>query len=87
MPLIFPNESRSFDEVRSCVRFSGYDGMFEVPFLIEAEALAKLGSAEATEASCLKIFDRTREAIHDAARRAYSRTRRKIYFLTAADLP
>ena len=28
MTLNFPNPSRSFDEKRNAVRFSGYDGMF-----------------------------------------------------------
>ena len=40
MSLVFPNRSRSFDEARKAVRFLGYDGMFEVPFLVQAEALA-----------------------------------------------
>ncbi|MBB2672903.1 UNVERIFIED_ORG: hypothetical protein GGE44_002465 [Rhizobium esperanzae] len=39
MTLTFPNKSRSFDESRNAVRFSGYDGMFEVRFLVEANAL------------------------------------------------
>jgi hypothetical protein len=39
MTIIFPNASRSFDEERNGVRFIAYDGMFEVPFLVEAGAL------------------------------------------------
>ena len=38
MTLAFPNPSRSFDEVRNAVRFIGHDGMFEVPFFIDADA-------------------------------------------------
>ena len=40
MSLAFPNPSRSFDEVRNAVRFIGHDGMFEVPFFVEADALS-----------------------------------------------
>ena len=41
MTLAFPNTARSFDEVRKAVRFFGHDGMFEIRFFVEAEALAK----------------------------------------------
>ena len=41
MTLEFLNPSRSFDEVRNAIRFIGHDGMFEVPFFVEVEALAK----------------------------------------------
>lgn len=60
--LDFPNPSRSFDEVRNAVRFIGHDGMFEVRFFIEADALAgtraRTGRTEVTEAACLAAFDR-----------------------------
>lgn len=59
--------------------------MFEIPFVVGGDALAKLGLTEMTEASCLSTFDRARESIHGVARRAYSRTRKKVYVLTAAD--
>ena len=39
MTLEFLNPSRSFDEVRNAIRFIGHDGMFEVPFFVEVEAL------------------------------------------------
>lgn len=39
MTLIFPNSSRSFDEKRNAVRFLGHEGMFEVRFFVEADAL------------------------------------------------
>lgn len=39
MTLLFPNSSRSFDEKRNAVRFLGHEGMFEVRFFVEAEAL------------------------------------------------
>ena len=38
MTLTFPNRSRSFDEARRCVRFVGYDGMFEVQYLVDSTA-------------------------------------------------
>ena len=75
MALIFPNRSRSFDEARGAVRFLGYDGMFEVPFLIRAETLPRLGSSPMNEADCLAAFDAARDAIYDAALKAYARGR------------
>jgi hypothetical protein len=85
MALTFPNRSRSFDAVRKVVRFLGYDGMFEVPFFVEAAALAKAGSPGVTEADCLAAFDAARNSIYDIAREAYSHGRRTSYVLTAAD--
>jgi hypothetical protein len=89
MTLAFLNPSRSFDEVRNAVRFTGHDGMFEVRFFIEADALAtsdaELLRAGASETKCLTAFDVLRTSIHDAARKAYSRGRRDSYTLTVAD--
>ena len=89
MTLDFPNRSRSFDEARNAVRFIGYDGMFEVPFFVEAAALAtQAGSRNAhlaSETECLAAFDSARSSIHDVAREAYSSSRRTSYKLTAAD--
>ncbi len=85
MTLEFPNRSRSFDEVRNAVRFMGHDGMFEVPFFVEAEALATRGKANPSGADCLSAFDAARSSIHDVARQAYSHGRRSAYTLTAGD--
>ncbi len=85
MTLQFPNRSRSFDEARNAVRFIGHDGMFEVPFFIEAGALARPDRTELSEADCLTAFDAARSSIHDVAREAYSYGRRTSYILTAAD--
>jgi hypothetical protein len=87
MTLDFPNRSRSFDEARNAVRFIGYDGMFEVPFFVEAAALAKQGGnrPRASEAECLAAFDAARGSIYDVAREAYSNGRRTSYTLTATD--
>ena len=43
MTLDFPNRSRSFDEARNAVRFIGHDGMFEVPFFVEAGRTGEIG--------------------------------------------
>ena len=81
--LTFPNRSRSFDEVRNAVRFLGYDGLFEILFFIQAEALVRTEPTSMTEAACLAAFDAARDLIYDAARRAYVRRRRTT--LTPAD--
>lgn len=61
MTLEFLNPSRSFDEVRNAIRFIGHDGMFEVPFFVEVEALARspaeLRSTEVSEEMYLSTFD------------------------------
>lgn len=85
MTLTFPNPSRSFDEARNAVRFTGYDGMFQVPFLIDAKALSTSGKSALSEAECLTAFDAARGSIHNVARKAYSRGRHTLYTLTAAD--
>ncbi|WP_157014722.1 DUF1488 family protein [Mesorhizobium xinjiangense] len=85
MTLQFPNRSRRFDEVRNAVRFIGHDGMFEVPFFVEAAALTLPGSMELSEADFLTAFDAARGSIHDVAREAYSYGRRTSYTLTEAD--
>jgi hypothetical protein len=88
--LEFPNPSRSFDEERNAVRFVGHDGMFEVPFFIEADALAstigKGGGLEAAEAGCLTAFDMARRTVYDIARKLYSRGRQGRYTITVADV-
>ncbi|TIQ32487.1 MAG: DUF1488 domain-containing protein [Mesorhizobium sp.] len=88
MPLEFPNPSRSFDEARNAVRFIGHDGMFEVAFLIEADALAATSrkGPETAEAACLAAFDAARHSIHISARKLYSAGKRTIYTITAADM-
>jgi hypothetical protein len=85
MTLSFPNPSRSFDDERNAVRFSGHDGMSQVRFLVEAGALEKPGTQLPSEAKCLAAFDSMRTSIYEAARKAYSHHRREFYTLTAAD--
>jgi hypothetical protein len=86
MALIFPNRSRSFDDARKVVRFLGYDGMFEVRFFVEANALANTTAPGMSEADYLKAFDAARSNIQDAAMKAYHPKRGTTYTLTAADL-
>jgi hypothetical protein len=56
--LLFPNSSRSLDEKRNAVRFTGHDGVFEMRFFVEADALvtadAELGRSET---KLLSAFD------------------------------
>ena len=40
MGISFPNKARSFDDRKRCVRFTGYDGMFEIKFYLATEVLA-----------------------------------------------
>jgi len=88
MTLLLPNPSRSVDEKRNAVRFIGHDGMFEVRFFVEAEALvmadAELGRSEISESKLLTAFDALRLSIYKVVRKAYS-SGRDSYTLTAAD--
>ncbi|EPE94209.1 DUF1488 domain-containing protein [Rhizobium grahamii] len=86
MALNFPNRSRSFDRARKGVSFIGYDGMFEVRFLIEAAALGNSGMANTSEAACLDAFDAARATIQEAACRAYASRRGNSFTLTAHDI-
>ncbi|MGT2468109.1 DUF1488 domain-containing protein [Mesorhizobium atlanticum] len=89
MTLAFPNPTRSFDHERHGVCFIGHDGMFQIRFFIEAEALAKngivLGAKASVETAYLSAFDGLRTSIHDVAGKVYARHRRDSYTLTAAD--
>jgi hypothetical protein len=81
MSLIFPNRSRSFDDTKNAVRFSGYDGMFEVKFLVEAAALNSTN-----ETGCLNAFDNSRTAIQKAATKLYASRRGSSFTLSSQDL-
>ncbi|WP_163269300.1 DUF1488 domain-containing protein [Chelativorans alearense] len=82
MTLTFPNRSRSYDKAGQRVRFIGHDGMFEVPFFVETDALP---TAATGEAHYLAAFDAARATIQDVAREIYGNARRSVYVLTAAD--
>ena len=82
MTLTFPNRSRSYDEAGQRVRFIGHDGVFEVPFFVDTDALS---TAAAGEADYLAAFDAARAAIHDVAREIHWNVRSTMYVLTAED--
>ncbi len=87
MGLTFPNPSRNYDTKNHLVRFVGHDGMFQISFSIEAAALSGRGSDPLrTEAEFLNAFDAARKLIQDLASKAYARTRKSSYALTAADI-
>lgn len=82
MTLSFPNTARSYDEGKMRVRFSGYDGMFEVKFFVTADVLAKgLVSRTAVERDYLDAFDKMRPKILDVAKRAYNVKRQPMVLL------
>ena len=72
MGIRFPNEARRFDDKNRCVRFSGYDGMFEVKFYLATDVLA-CGKAHrhASESDYLTTFDASRRRILKVATNAY----------------
>lgn len=84
--LNFPNQSRSYDAVRRCIRFWGSDGALEVSFFLDEIALAKIDKdSPSGEASRLQSFDQNRERILRTARKVYERRRKGSYELVAAD--
>jgi hypothetical protein len=73
MTLSFPNSARSYDETHRRVRFTGYDGMFEVRFFVTVDVLARgLAMRTPAEREYLEAFDKMRANILDAAKRAYN---------------
>ncbi|WP_336071427.1 DUF1488 domain-containing protein [Nitratireductor rhodophyticola] len=84
MGLDFPNKARSYDKSRRCVRFLGYDGLFEVPFFLQADALIST-RAGIVEAELLNAFDEARMTIYGVAQKVYARGRQTGYVLTAKD--
>ncbi|SIT56912.1 conserved hypothetical protein [Mesorhizobium prunaredense] len=80
MALTFPNRSRSYDEAGQYLHFLGHNGMFEMLFLIEIEALANAKPEAATaEAGYLATFDASPDSIRDVARKVYSHGRKNVY--------
>lgn len=87
MALSFPNQSRSYDSRKQCVRFWAHDASFEIPFFVEAGALVRIDpNATSDERGLLDVFDLNRDRICAAAGRAYRRDRRGSYTLAASDL-
>ncbi|SFT44174.1 DUF1488 family protein [Mesorhizobium sp. YR577] len=85
MALQFPNRSRSYDDTARRIRFSGYDGMAEISFFMEAGAFFP-PTAAATERELLAAFDEARTSVYEAAQKAYARDRKNRHILTSADL-
>ncbi|WP_275790284.1 DUF1488 domain-containing protein [Pararhizobium gei] len=82
MTLSFPNNARSYDETKRRVRFTGYDGMFEVKFFVAADVLSKnLVARTSGERDYLDAFDRMRVKILDVAQRAYNSKRQSTVLL------
>ena len=82
----FPNQMRSFDEEAGTFRFSGYDGVMEVRFVLEAPALEQIDGLDRTpETDYLAAFDRRRTQIEAAAVRSYKKHRKNLIFLSIAD--
>lgn len=74
MALTFPNSSRSFDEKGHRIRFLGYDGMFEIRFFVELDAISKaMAKVIVGEHDFLAAFDNLRGSILDVARKAYGK--------------
>lgn len=86
MHLKFPNPSRHFDPVKRCIRFKGYDGVFEVAFELDVEALQYLSPGIGDgEPALLAAFDIQRERIERVAVRSYSGRRRDVIRLSRAN--
>ncbi len=86
MGIEFPNHSRSYDEARQRIRFSGYDGTKEVQMFIEEAAIWHLnGGIRSGGAALLAAFDRHRDRICKAAVIAYGRHRADSQNLQKSD--
>lgn len=85
MTLSFPNGSRSFDASRQGVRFTAYDGMFEVEFLVE-EAALRGAQTSLSQKACLAAFDNDRARIQAAAIRIYRGRANTIYRIGVVEL-
>ncbi len=84
--LSFPNECRSYDGTRRAVRFWGYDGALERPFLITADALRHVRPGlPADEEGLLRAFDLNRALIYATASKVYARGGKSSYELVAGD--
>ena len=83
--LTFPNPSLSYDKRQQRVRFWAHDAALEIPFFLDATALALLSPTAVDEAGLLKAFDLNRATIEQAAARVYVRRGPGFFTLTAWD--
>jgi len=82
MTLSFPNTARSYDETHMRVRFTGYDGMFEVKCFVSVDVFAgELAPRTTTENAYLAAFDRMRVKIVEVANRVYKSKRQATILL------
>lgn len=87
MSIAFPNRSRSYDAPHQRIRFVGHDGMKQIAFFLEADALARIsGAAPKDETDALAVFDKYVDRILNAATQAYRGTRHTAYFLGSSDM-
>ena len=86
MNLNFPNNSRSYDASRHCIRFWGHDGAREISFLVEEDALCRISpNTDRHEAGLLRAFDHNRDRILRVAGKRYSKQGKSFYNLAASD--
>ncbi|MEW5424075.1 DUF1488 domain-containing protein [Amorphus sp. 3PC139-8] len=86
MTLSFINPSRSYDPRRRLICFVGHDGMFEIPFFLEVNAIPAFSArASTSEEDLLSAFDKARGTIEGVASEAYSHRRQREYVLTSRD--
>ena len=86
MALTFPNPTRSYDSKHHCVRFWGYDGTFEISFVVEQPVFSRINPGAAQdEFGILRIFDNYRDKILGVARRVYRGWIPGAYTLIATD--
>jgi hypothetical protein len=84
--LNFPNPNRTYNAKRHCVLFWGYDGAFEIGFMVEQRVFSKINpDAMDGESATLEIFDRYRDKILAVARRIYRGRHAGAYTLAASD--
>jgi hypothetical protein len=85
--LTFPNQSRSYDADNRRIRFSGYDGMFEIRFFLQVDALTKGSTSKISdEREILSAFDALRNSIVAVAEKVYGKRRKQsMCTLTASD--
>ncbi|MDQ0318846.1 hypothetical protein QO002_000984 [Pararhizobium capsulatum DSM 1112] len=82
MSLSFPNTARSYDETHMRVRFTGYDGMFEVKCFVSVDVFAgELAPRTTTENAYLAAFDGMRARIMEIAKSVYRSKRQATILL------
>jgi len=87
MTLAILSQNRSYGEVQDRVRFVGHDGVFEIIFFVENEALELSAYKFAdNEQGCLGVFDKARSSIECVANKLYSLRRDNMIVLTSADI-